>query len=426
MRVRKYVIEGPVKLKGEIKISGSKNAALPIMAATLLTDERCVIHNVPHLKDVETMAKLLRVLGCDVIEDYPTLIVKRIKKEKIFAPYEIVKTMRGSFCVLGALVGRYRKAKVSLPGGCVIGVRPVDLHLKGLSELGIKIGIRQGYVFASAKKLVGARIYLGGVFGSSVLATANVMMASVLAEGETIIENAACEPEIEDLASFLISMGAQIYGAGTPWIRIVGRKRLYGAEYTIIPDRIEAGTFMIGAAITGGQIYLKNAESRHLGAVIDVLKRNGVAISIERDGIFVKGPSKIRPENIATLPYPGFPTDLQAQYMALMSVAEGTSVITERIFPDRFMHVPELNRMGANIKREGPYAVVQGVESLKGAPVMASDLRASAALILAALKAEGKTDILRIYHLWRGYENIKEKLENLGAKIWEDMEEIVE
>ncbi len=423
MKIRKLVIEGPVKLQGQIIISGSKNAILPILAATLLTEDCCVLSNVPKLRDVETMVKLLRNLGVQVEEDYPVLIIKKGRKKKYFAPYNIVKTMRGSFCVLGPLLAKLKKAKVSLPGGCVIGVRPVDLHLKGLSELGADIKIDGGYVLASAKRLSGQKIYLGGMFGSSVLATANVMMAAVLAKGTTVIENAACEPEIVDLANFLIKMGAKITGAGTPWIVIEGVEELGGAEHSVIPDRIEAGTFMIAAAMTKGNILIKKAKPEHLGAVLDVLRRNNVNLRIYENGdIRVKLTGKIIPQNIATLPYPGFPTDLQAQYMAMMTLANGTSVITERIYPDRFMHVPELNRMGANIKREGPYAVIQGVSQLKGAPVMASDLRASAALVLAGLSAKGRTDVSRIYHLERGYENLKSKLESLGAKLWEERE----
>lgn len=301
----------------------------------------------------------------------------------------------------------------------------MDLHLKGLAALGAGIEIEAGYVIAEANRLRGSSIYLGGMFGSSVLATANVMMAAVLARGETIIENAACEPEIYDLAKFLKKMGADIEGAGTPWIRINGVKTLHGCEHRIIPDRIEAGTFIIGAAMTRGDVVVKNAVPDHLGAVLDVLRRSGVGIKVYKDDNIIRICQRrgLVAQNIATLPYPGFPTDLQAQFMAMMTISRGTSVITERIYPDRFMHVPELNRMGANIKREGPYAVVQGVKELKGAPVMASDLRASAALVLAGLAAEGRTDISRIYHLERGYEALEEKLSSLGAKIWQEIEE---
>ncbi len=421
MKIRKYVVEGPVRLRGEVKVSGAKNSALPILAATLLATRPCTLFNVPKVRDVETMIRLLEVLGSKVEADFPVLRIHPKRGKKVLAPYSIVRTMRGSFCVLGPLLARFKRAKVSLPGGCVIGVRPVDLHLKGLSELGAQIRIEKGYVHASTEKLVGKKIYLGGMFGSSVLATANVMMAAVLADGETIIENAACEPEVVDLAEFLNKMGANIEGAGSPWIRIKGVKELGGAEHRIIPDRIEAGTFIMAAGITGGDVKLTGVETSHLGAVLDVLKRVGISFYTYKDGsLRVKGRRKLRAENIATLPYPGFPTDLQAQFMALMTQADGTSVITERIYPDRFMHVPELNRMGANIKREGPYAVVQGPTRLKGAEVMASDLRASAALVLAGLSARGRTDIWRIYHLERGYEDLKGKLERLGAKVWEE------
>ncbi len=416
--MKKFIINGPAELSGTITISGSKNAALPILAACLLTEEEVVLRNVPKLKDIETMVKLLRCLGAQVIEEYPIIRVPAGRKKKYTAPYNIVKTMRGSFCVLGPLLARLKKAKVSLPGGCVIGVRPVDLHIKGISALGADIKLENGYVYAKAKDLRGTDVYLGGMFGSSVLATANVMMCAVLAKGRTIIENAACEPEIVDLSNMLTSMGAKISGAGSPWIEIEGVERLGGVDYTIIPDRIEAGTYIMAGAITKSQIRLKGIELQHLGAVLDVLKRCGIEVKGRKNGQ-VNVSENIKAQNIATLPYPGFPTDLQAQFVALMSVADGTSVITERIYPDRFMHVPELNRMGANIKREGPYCVVQGVRELIGAPVMASDLRASAALVIAGLAAKGRTEVHRIYHLERGYENMIEKLQKVGADIKE-------
>jgi UDP-N-acetylglucosamine 1-carboxyvinyltransferase len=330
--------------------------------------------------------------------------------------------MRASFCVLGPLLGKLKKAKVSLPGGCVIGIRPVDLHLKGLKALGADINIESGYVVAEGKKLKGSHIYLGGVFGSSVLATDNVMMAAVLSQGRTVIEAAACEPEVVDLAEFLIKMGAKIRGQGTPIIEIEGVKRLHGAEHTIIPDRIEAGTFMIAALITKGDIIIKNVLFQHLGAVIDKLGEAGVYITKADKSIRVRFKRQLKPVNVTTLPYPGFPTDMQAQIMSLMSVTDGISVITEKIYPDRFMHVAELNRMGANIQREGPHAIISGVKELSGAPVMASDLRASACLVLAGLVARGKTTVSRIYHLERGYENMEEKLQGLGAKVWREKE----
>jgi UDP-N-acetylglucosamine 1-carboxyvinyltransferase len=319
-------------------------------------------------------------------------------------------------------LGKLKKAKVSLPGGCVIGVRPVDLHLKGIRALGADISIDSGYVIAKTNKLRGTYIYLGGVYGSSVLATDNVMMAAVLASGKTIIESAACEPEVVDLAEFLIKLGAKIKGQGTPMIEIEGVKHLHGAVHTIIPDRIEAGTLILASLITGGDVLIKNVQYQHLGALVDKLAEAGAHLERMDGALRVKGNKKLRPVNITTLPYPGFPTDMQAQMMSLMSVTGGISVITEKIYPDRFMHVAELNRMGAHIQREGPHAIVEGVNCLSGAPVMASDLRASAGLVLAGLAARGKTSISRIYHLERGYEFIEKKLISLGAKVWREKE----
>jgi len=418
----KFVIEGGVALKGEVKISGSKNALLPILAATLLTQEKCIIKNAAILKDTLTMVKILRSLGVSVNIDNSTIEVKSGSFTKNTADYRLVSTMRASFCVLGPILARLKSAKVSLPGGCVIGVRPVDLHLKGLRTLGAKIEIKDGYVYAEAKQLRGERIFLGGSFGSSVLATDNVMMAAVLANGTTIIENAACEPEVEDLANFLNKMGAKIKGQGTPTIEIRGVKKLYGAEYEIIPDRIEAGTFAIAAAITKGHVVIKNIIPEHLGAVLEKLKEAGVLVKKGKDFIEVKRKNSLKPVDIATLPYPGFPTDMQAQFMTLMSITPGISVITERIYPERFMHVAELNRMGAQIFREGPSAIVHGVKNLVGAPVMASDLRASAALVLAGLVAKNKTEVFRVYHLDRGYEKLEKKLEILGARVFREKE----
>jgi len=320
------------------------------------------------------------------------------------------------------LLAKFKQAKVSLPGGCIIGVRPVDLHLKGLKALGADINIDGGYVVAKAKRLRGAHIYLGGEYGSSVLATDNVMMTATLAQGKTIIESAACEPEVADLAEFLIKMGARIKGHGTPTIEIEGVKVLKGVEHTVIPDRIEAGTFILASLITRGDVLIKNIFLRHLGAVIDKLQESGVSFKTSGTTVRVNSKNYIQPINIATLPYPGFPTDMQAQVLALMCVTPGISVITEKIYPDRFMHVAELNRMGAHIQREGPHAIVSGVKHLSGAPVMASDLRASASLVLAGLVAKGITQISRIYHLERGYENMDKKLEGLGAKIWREKE----
>ncbi|MDD5108004.1 MAG: UDP-N-acetylglucosamine 1-carboxyvinyltransferase [Candidatus Omnitrophica bacterium] len=418
----KLVIEGGVKLKGEVTVSGAKNAVLPILAATLLTDEPCEIRGVPNLRDTNSMLKILRSLGKAAEFDKGRVVVAKGKITSYVAEYKLVSTMRASFCVLGPLLGKLKRAKVSLPGGCVIGVRPVDLHLKGIKALGADISIDAGYVIAKAAKLRGAYVYLGGVYGSSVLATDNVMMAAVLADGKTIIESAACEPEVVDLAEFLIKMGAKIKGHGTPVIEIEGVKHLHGAAHSIIPDRIEAGTLILASLITGGDVLIKNIRYQHLGSLIDKLAEAGANIVHTDGSLRVKGNRRLKSVNITTLPYPGFPTDMQAQMMSLMSVTGGISVITEKIYPDRFMHVSELNRMGAHIQREGPHAIVEGIKKLSGAPVMASDLRASAGLVLAGLAAVGKTSVSRIYHLERGYEFIEEKLINLGARVWREKE----
>ncbi len=415
--MHKIVIEGGRRLKGEVNVSGAKNSALPIMAATLLTDDACIIRNVPKLRDTETMVKLLESLGKNV--DVRGNIVKVSSRGplKDTASYDLVSTMRGSFCVLGPLLAKLKRAKVSLPGGCVIGVRPVDLHLKGLKALNAKIEVENGYVLARTTKLKGARIYLGGVFGSSVLATANILMAAVLAEGVTIIEPAACEPEIEDLANFLIQMGANIQGQGTPRLTVIGVKKLHGTDHRIIPDRIEAGTFILMGVATKSDILVRGACQDHLLALIDTLENAGVKFEFTEDTIRAKVITDILPTSITTYPYPGFPTDLQAQFMALMALTPGVSVITDKVYPDRFIHIAELNRMGANIRREGMNGIIQGVKTIYGAPVMASDLRASAALVIAGLAAKGTTEIQRVYHLERGYENLEKKLIALGAKI---------
>ncbi len=418
----KLVIQGGTRLKGEVTVSGSKNSLLPILAAALLTDEPCLIRHSPNLRDTNTMLKILRSLGKNAEFDKGVIRIGSNGSSNFVADYKLVSTMRASFCVLGPLLAKYRQARVSLPGGCIIGVRPVDLHLKGLKALGADINIEGGYVAAKAKRLRGAHIYLGGEYGSSVLATDNVMMAAVLAQGRTVIESAACEPEVADLAEFLIKMGAKIKGHGTPTIEVEGVKSLKGAEHTVIPDRIEAGTFILAALITQGDILIKNIFPHHLGAVIDKLQESGVALKSSGNTMRVSIKTHVKPINIATLPYPGFPTDMQAQFLALMCVTPGISVITEKIYPDRFMHVAELNRMGAHIQREGPHAIVAGVKNLSGAPVMASDLRASASLVLAGLVAKGVTQVSRIYHLERGYENMEKKLQALGAKIWREKE----
>lgn len=419
----KIVIEGGVRLKGTVEISGAKNAALPIMAAALLTDEKCVIKNVPPLRDVYTMMRILRQLGIKAqIEDGRISIEPKGYKGYL-APYKLVSTMRASFCVLGPILAKLKHAQVSLPGGCVIGPRPVDLHLKGIKALGADLKIEHGYVIADTKQLRGTHIYLGGAYGSSVLATANIIMAATLAKGGTLIENAACEPEIVDLTEVLIKMGAKIKGARTHLIEVEGVKRLGGFDHEIIPDRIEASTYMVAAATTKGDITIKNARYEHLGAIIDKLQEAGVAITRHGKDLRVRIARSLKPVDVTTLPYPGFPTDMQAQMMALMTITEGISVITEKIYPDRFMHVSELNRMGAQIMLEGNSAIVKGVKQLSGAPVMASDLRASAALVVAGLVAKGRTDISRIYHLDRGYDKIEKKLSALGANIRREKEE---
>ncbi|MBL7155528.1 MAG: UDP-N-acetylglucosamine 1-carboxyvinyltransferase [Candidatus Omnitrophica bacterium] len=419
----KLVIEGGRRLKGVVNISGAKNSALPIMAASLLTDDTCVINNVPLLKDVDTMIKILRALETKVEKKKGTLIISG-KCKKVKAPYDLVSTMRASVCVLGPLLAKKKYAEVSFPGGCVIGPRPIDLHLKGLERLGSEIKIKSGYILARTRKLKGAKIYLGGHFGSSVLATANTMMAATLAEGTTIIENAACEPETVDLANFLISMGAKIEGHSTPTMRIKGVKKLHGTRHAIVPDRVETGTYMLASAITGGELFLKNAKLAHLFAVVDKLRECGVKITEREDGVAVKRNPKqaVKPTTITTLPYPGFPTDMQAQMMSLLCLADGISVITEKIYPERFIHISELSRMGAHILLEGPNAIIKGVKNLNGADVMASDLRASAALVLAGLVAKDKTEVHRIYHLDRGYENLDKKLSRVGARIWREQE----
>ena len=419
--MEKFVIEGGRKLGGEIRVSGSKNATLPILAATLLTDGVCEIRNVPRLRDTLTMCKLLRSLGKTVEITGNKVTISGAVNNHI-ADYKLLSTMRGSFCVLGPLLGKLGKAKVSMPGGCVIGVRPIDLHMKGIMALGVKADFDAGYVIAHAPKLTGAQMYLGGTFGSSVLATANVMMAGVLAHGETIIESAACEPEIEDLGNFLSSMGAKITGHGTPRIVINGVKKLNGTNYKMGADRIEAGTFLIMAAAAKSDILVKDANYNDLLALIDKLHSIGVEVKKDGADIRIKCKKILKPSNIVTHPHPGFPTDLQAQYMALMAVTPGVCIITDRVFPDRFMHIAELNRMGAQIRRDTGSAIVEGVKQLYGAPVMASDLRASAALVIAGLVAKGKTEILRIYHLDRGYEELDQKLIKIGAKVFREKE----
>ncbi len=410
------IIKGGVPLHGEVTISGSKNAALPILAATLLTDEPCVIRHVPNLSDTRFMVKILQSLGAEANFTGGTVTVLA-KKIKGYADYELVRQMRGSICIAGPLLARLRKARISLPGGCVIGARPINLHLKGFEALGAKIKIEGGYVDATAKKLAGAQVFLGGRAGPTVLGTANVMMMAALADGVTVIESAACEPEVMDLANFLNAMGAKISGAGSPTITITGVEKLHGAEHEVIPDRIEAATFIIAAAATNGEVTLKGARADHLHAVIDKLKESGVSVERRGSNLLARRNGRLKTADITTLPYSGFPTDVQAQMMALLVLAPGISIITERIFESRFMHVSELARLGADIEIEGPSAIVKGGRPLSGAPVMASDLRASAALVIAGMAAKGATQVNRIYHLDRGYENIDGKLRQLGARI---------
>lgn len=419
----KLVVEGGRKLKGEVEISGAKNSALPILAACLLTEEESVLENVPNLRDITTMMKLLHALGAKAHYTGGTLVVKAGTNLKPVAPYKLVSTMRASVCVLGPLLTRLGFAEVSLPGGCVIGPRPIDLHLKGLRGLGAQIEIQHGYVVAKTKRrLHGNEIFLGGAFGSSVLATGNVMMAATLASGKTCIENAACEPEVVDLAQFLRKMGAKIRGEGSPRIEIEGVKQLKGAEHRIIPDRIETGTYMVASAMTGGDVLIKKAIPEHQNALTDRLIQSGVRVERLKNEIRVRRNGRLRAVDVTTLPYPGFPTDLQAQMMALMAITPGISIITEKIYPDRFIHVAELNRMGSRIFLEGASAIVHGVRRLSGAPVTASDLRASAGLLLAGLAAEGATEVYRVYHLDRGYERIEEKFSGLGARIRREKE----
>jgi UDP-N-acetylglucosamine 1-carboxyvinyltransferase len=410
------LIKGGVPLHGEVAISGAKNAVLPIMAATLLTPEPCVIRRAPGLSDVTFMGQILGSLGARVTFDGDEIRVQAAKIREV-GDYELVRKMRGSICILGPLLGRLRRACVSLPGGCVIGPRPIDLHLKGLARIGAKITIDSGYVKARAPRLTGGEVFLGGRVGPTVLGTANVMMGAVLAEGVTIIESAACEPEVVDLADFLTAMGARISGAGSPTITITGVRELHGAEHEVLPDRIEAATYAIAAAATKGEVTLLGCRPDHLHAVLDKLWDAGVKIERRGTALTVRRGGRLKPVDVTTLPYAGFPTDVQAQMTVLMTQTPGISVITERIFESRFMHVSELARLGADIAIEGPSAIVRGGRPLSGAPVMASDLRASAALVIAGLVAKGNTLVKRIYHLDRGYERIDEKLRKLGARV---------
>ena len=409
-------IKGGTPLRGEVHISGSKNSVLPILAATLLTEDTCVIHRVPDLSDVKHLCKILKTLGAEVVEEKGCITVTA-KQIKPYGDYDIIRKMRGSICIMGPLLGRLHEARVSMPGGCAIGSRPINLHLDGFKALGSDILLDRGYVVATAVKLKGTTLFMGGRNGSTVLGTANVMMAATLAEGDTVIEYAACEPEIKDLADFLIKMGAKIQGAGSPTIHISGVKKLHGAEHSVIPDRIEAATYAIAGVATNGEVTLLDAEPEHIQSILHELKLANVECNVQGKVITVKRKGELKPVSIATQPYPGFPTDVQAQFMALSTQAQGISIITERIFESRFMHVPELGRLGARIDLEGTSAIIQGGFKLKGAPVMCSDLRASAALVIAGLAAEGTTIVTRIYHLDRGYEQMDKKIQVLGGDI---------
>lgn len=416
--LEKIVIHGGSRLKGEVQISGAKNAALPLLFATLLAPGEHRLTNVPHLRDIATVEKLLGTLGAKVSHN-GTFVVDASNIDCIEAPYELVRTMRASVLVLGPLLARLGHARVSLPGGCAIGARPINLHLKGLEAMGAKITLDHGYVEAKASRLRGAKICFDF---PSVGGTENLMMAATLAKGTTLLENAACEPEIVDLAEALNGMGAKISGAGTDTLTIEGVDELTPMNHAVMADRIEAGTFMVASAITRGDVRLQGVIPAHLEAVIAKLREAGVEILDEPGGLRVKGPKKLTAVDIKTRPHPGFPTDMQAQFMALMTLAEGTSLISENVFENRFMHVCELQRMGADITIEGHTAMVKGVRGLTGAPVMATDLRASASLILAGLAADNTTEVSRIYHLDRGYERIEEKLRKLGADIRREKE----
>ncbi len=410
----KLLIAGGTKLKGEVAMSGAKNAALPLLTAALLTAEPLTLSNLPQLNDIGTMLKLLAQMGVKVQREGDRVTLDAAGLDNPVAPYELVKTMRASVLVLGPLVARTGEARVSLPGGCAIGARPVDQHIKGLQAMGAEIAVEQGYVHAKATRLSGARLFTDMV---TVTGTENLMMAACLADGETVIENAAREPEVVDLANCLVAMGARISGAGTDVIRIRGVERLHGAEHRIMPDRIETGTFLCAAAATGGDVRLTGTSSAYLDSVIDKLMDAGCEIEFARDAIRLKAPPRLTSVSIRTAPYPAFPTDMQAQFMAINATASGTAVIRETIFENRFMHAVELIRLGADVKIDGNTAVVKGVDRLDGATVMATDLRASAGLVIAGLVAQGETLVDRIYHLDRGYEKLEQKLAALGAHV---------
>jgi UDP-N-acetylglucosamine 1-carboxyvinyltransferase len=415
-----FEIDGPVRLSGRVDIAGSKNSTLPIMAAMLLPAGVSRVPNAPRLADITFFSTLLEHMGAKVrrTED-GALEIDASTLDNPVGEYDLVRKLRASICVLGPLLARFGRAKVSMPGGCAIGDRPVDIHLRGLRALGAKINLENGYIIAEAPAggLRGATIFLGGPFGSTVLGTDNVMMAATLANGTTVIESAACEPEAADLARCLNAMGARISGIGSPRLTIEGVKELRPVDYSVIGDRIEAGTFMVGAAVTNGNLKIHRFRLNDMLAVVDRLRHIGVTVEETADGCEVYHTGRIAPTDLTTQPWPGFPTDLQAQFMTLLALADGNSVVTEKIYPDRFMHVAELNRMAANLRKEGPSVIVAGVDRLIAAPVMASDLRASAALVLAGMAAHGTTVVHRVYHIDRGYERIEEKFNAVGAKI---------
>ena len=412
-----FRICGGNPLHGKVKVSGSKNSALPLFAASLLTEEETILENVPDLSDVNFMAEILTELGAKVIRIssnswsiIPSSIVH-------YAPYELVRKMRASICLLGPLVARLKRAEIPMPGGCVIGNRPIDLHVRALEALGAKVQLSGGVVKVDGKNISGNSVFIGGRHGSTVTGTANALMLAVLTPGSTVLEGCACEPEITDLCHMLESMGANIQGIGSHLLKIEGVDKLSGCKHRVIPDRIEAGTYILAGAITGGELTIEGIDFGHMGSFLDLLKTSGVSLVPQNQSIISSAPTSLKPLEVVTLPFPGFPTDLQAQMCALASITDGLSVITERVYPSRFMHVPELLRMGAHISIEGSSAIIRGAKRLTGAPVMASDLRASAALILAGLAAEGETWVQRIYHLDRGYEKFEHKLQKLGAKV---------
>jgi UDP-N-acetylglucosamine 1-carboxyvinyltransferase len=416
--MQKLIVKGGTRLQGTISVSGCKNAVLPIaVAAAILGDGISVLHNVPNLTDVKTLSAVLEGLGATIKLKNSTLYIEPINHLEYEAPYELVRKMRASIYVLGPLVAKLGKAKVSFPGGCAIGPRPIDLHIRGLEHLGAEVTVESGYIYAQAERLVGTEMYLMGQHGPSVGATANVMMAATLAEGTTVIRGAACEPHISDLAHFLNAMGADIEGIGTSVLTIQGVKQLRGTEHTVISDDIEAGTFIVAGAITKGDVYVEGITPQQIPAISEKLTEAGVQLDWNDNGVRVTTPREIKGIDVMTAPFPGFPTDMQAQIMGLLCLAAGTSVITENVHTDRYIHAAELNRMGANIMLDGTKAVINGVSKLSGAPVMASDLRAGAVLVAAGMAAVGETVVSRVYHIDRGYESIEKKLNNIGANI---------